>query len=235
MPKLAAALAGSCTVYTYDRRGRGESTDTQPYSVAREVEDLAALIDHAGGSAFVAGLSSGAALALEAAASGLSIRKLALYEPPFIANADVGSAHGNHEAELKRILASGRRGDAVKYFMRDMVNVPAPVVWIMRLMRPMWSRLESVAHTLPYDAAILSDFSVPKHRAAAINVPTLVMAGGKTDTRLCRAAEGIASAIPSAEHRILPGQTHNVSAKVLAPELVRFFLGDVAPDARQAA
>ena len=116
MPKLSALLARHFTVFTYDRRGRGDSGDTQPYAREREVEDIAALIEAAGGSAAVAGLSSGAALALEAAASGLNITKLAAYEPPYVSAAS-GRPEADHEAHLKRILAEGRRGDAVKYFM----------------------------------------------------------------------------------------------------------------------
>lgn len=218
MPKLAPLLASHFTVYIYDRRGRGESGDTAPYAREREVEDLAALIEHAGGSAFVAGLSSGGALALEAARNGLSIKKVAVYEPPFV------DARGvDHRAALEKLLAAGDRGGAVKYFMGPMVGAPSFVVTMMQLMPWIWRKLKAVAHTLPYDAAVMGDFVVPRERLATIAVPTLAMHGGKTDDRLARAAEGVAAAIPGAEHRILPGQTHNVDPKVLARALVEFF------------
>jgi pimeloyl-ACP methyl ester carboxylesterase len=222
MPKLSALLAEHFTVYLYDRRGRGDSGDTQPYSRQREVEDLAALIELAGGSAYVAGLSSGAALALEAAAGGLTgIKKVAAFEPPFIA---AGSNRGEsgHEGALRALIASGRRGDAVKYFMR-MVRVPSFVIFMMQLMPNVWPKLKAVAHTLPYDMAVMGDFTVPAARIASIRVPTLLMDGEKTQERLQRAVDEVARALPSAQRRTLKGQTHNVSADVLTPELVQFF------------
>src|SRR6185436_11543921 len=120
-------LASHFTVYTYDRRGRHESGDTRPYAPSREVEDLAAIVAAAGGRAALLGLSSGAALSLEAAASGLPITKVVAYEPPYVDDAGTGGG-AQHEGELKRLLAAGDRAGALKYFMRDMVNVPALVV-----------------------------------------------------------------------------------------------------------
>jgi pimeloyl-ACP methyl ester carboxylesterase len=222
MPKLASRLAKHFTVYMYDRRGRGESGDTQPYSKAREVEDLGALIEKAGGSAFLLGLSSGGALALEAAASGLAIRKVAVYEPPYVG----ASGHGGgatHERQLDRLLAAGDRGGAVRYFMTTMVGAPAAVVIIMRLMPWIWRKLRAVAHTLPYDAAVMNEFEVPTTRLSTISVPTLVLHGSKTDARLQRAARSVAEAVPEAQSLTLAGQTHNVSPAVLAPAVVTFF------------
>ncbi|MFL5352100.1 alpha/beta fold hydrolase [Archangium sp.] len=221
MPKLSPLLARHFTVFTYDRRGRGDSGDTQPYAREREIEDIAALIEAAGGSAAIAGLSSGAALALEAAASGLNITKLAAYEPPYVATAS-GRPEADHEAHLKRRLSEGSRGDAVKYFMRDMMGAPGFVVLLMRLMPGTWRQLQAVAHTLPYDANVMRGYSVPTERLSAIRVPTLVMNGGKTDPRLKQATEAVAKAVPNARHRTLAGQTHNVSPKVLTPALVEF-------------
>ncbi|ATB41391.1 hydrolase [Cystobacter fuscus] len=221
MPKLSPLLARHFTVFTYDRRGRGDSGDTQPYAREREIEDLAALIEAAGGSAAVAGLSSGAALALEAAASGLNITKLTAYEPPYVSAAS-GRLEADHEANLKRLLSEGGRGDAVQYFMRDMMGAPGFVVLLMRLMPGSWRQLQAVAHTLPYDANVMRGYSVPTERFSSIRVPTLVMNGGKTDPRLKQAAEGVAKAVPNAQHRTLAGQTHNVSPKVLTPALVEF-------------
>ncbi len=222
MPQLAPLLAPHFTVHLYDRRGRGESGDTQPYAKEREVEDIAALIQEAGGSAFIVGLSSGAALALEAAASGLEIRKVAAYEPPFV---DENGQHGGaeHEHQLKRLLAEGNRRGAVKYFMRTMVGMPAPVVIMMQLLPWIWRKMEAVAHTLPYDAAVMSEFKVPAARLATIKIPTLAMHGTKTDVRLQKAARAVAEAVPGAQYRALAGQTHNVKPSVLTPAVLEFF------------
>jgi pimeloyl-ACP methyl ester carboxylesterase len=220
-PKLAPLLARHFTVYAYDRRGRGQSGDTPPYSPAREVEDLAALIEAAGGSASLLGLSSGGALALEAAASGLPISKVAAYEPPYVDHS--GPRDGAaHERQLARLLGEGNRAGAVTYFMRDMVGAPAPIVVMMRVMPWIWRKLQAVAHTLPYDAAVMTEFRVPRARFASIHVPVLVMNGGKTDPRLRDAARAVTTVIPAARHRELAGQTHNVKAAVLAPAIVEF-------------
>ncbi len=228
MPKLAPLLAPHFSVFVYDRRGRGESGDTQPYSKDRELEDIAALIHQAGEAgepALLLGLSSGAALALEAAAGGLlihQIRKVAAYEPPYV---EEGGRQGGaeHLPRLERLVAEGDRGGAVKYFMRDMVGLPAPMVVLMRLMPWVWRKLESVAHTLPYDAAVMNEYRVPAARFSTIAIPTLVMDGGKTDIRLREAVRAVASAVPGARHRTLEGQTHNVNPNVLAPAVIEFF------------
>jgi pimeloyl-ACP methyl ester carboxylesterase len=224
MSKLAGLLSQHFTVVTYDRRGRGDSGDTPPYAVAREVEDIAALIRAAGGHASVFGASSGAALALEAAASGLPIARLVMYEPPFVA-AGTADSEPDHLAKLQQLVAAERRGDAVEYFMKDMVRVPGAMLVMMRLMFPVWTKLKAAAHTLPYDAAVLGDWRVPVQRAGRVKVPALVLHGGKTDPRLSRAAEQVARAIPGAEHRVVAGQTHNVAASALAPILVEFCQG----------
>lgn len=222
MPKLAPLLAQRFTVFTYDRRGRGDSGDTPPYTKERELEDLAALIQAAGGSACLVGLSSGGGLALEAAASGLNIPKLVAYEPPYVAVHDEQHAKANHEAQLQRLLAESRRGDAVKYFMKDMVGAPGFVVFMMRLMPGIWKKLTAVAHTLPYDANIMGDFSVPVKRLGSVRVPSLILYGGKTDAKLKKAAETVADAVPGARRGTLAGQNHNVDPKVLTPAVVEF-------------
>jgi len=220
-PKLAPLLAKQFTVYTYDRRGRGESGDTQPYSTAREVEDLAAIVRAAGGSASLVGLSSGGALALEAAASGVPVDKVIAYEPPYVD--DSGQNGGErHRPELWRRVAGGDRGGAIKYFMRDMVGAPAAMVVMMRMMPWVWRKLESVAHTLPYDAALMTDFRIPRARFASIRTPALIINGGKTQPRLREAARSLAGIIPGAQHRELAGQTHNVNPSVLAPAAAEF-------------
>jgi pimeloyl-ACP methyl ester carboxylesterase len=221
-PKLAPLFARHFTVYTYDRRGRGQSGDMRPYSPAREIEDIAALLEAAGGTSYLLGLSSGGALALEAAASGLPVASVVAYEPPYVdenSHRD-GAVHVDH---LNRLIADGNRAGAVKYFMNDMVGAPAAVLVLLRLMPWIWRKLEAVAHTLPYDAAVMGAFRVPRERFASIGVPTLVMNGAKTDPRLREAARAIVDAIPAARHRELAGQTHNVKPGVLTPAALEFF------------
>ena len=225
--KLARELAANFTVYRYDRRGRGESGDTQPYDGSREVEDLGALIEAAGGSAVLLGLSSGGALALDAAASGLGVTAVIAYEPPYVQERDGGSGAA-HEAVLRRLLASGDRGGAVTYFMKDMVGAPAFVPVMMRLFFWVWPKLVAVAHTLPYDAAVMTGFRVPRARFAAITTPVLVLNGSKTDTRLKAAVRVIAQTIPHAQQAELAGQTHNVNARVLAVAVRGFLNGSHA-------
>ena len=219
--KLAPLLARQFTVYTYDRRGRAGSEDTLPYAPAREIEDLAAIVEAAGGSASLLGLSSGGALALEAAAQGLPIAKVIAYEPPYVEDGGQDDG-GRHERALARLLADDNRGGAVKYFMRDMVGAPGAIVVMMRLMPWVWRKLVAVAHTLPYDAAIMRHFRVPRDTFAAIRTPALVMNGSKTDARLRSAARTVAGVIPGAQYRELAGQTHNVTPGVLAPAVAEF-------------
>ena len=222
--KLAPLLARHFTVYAYDRRGRGQSGNRSAYAPAREVEDLGALVAHAGGSASLLGLSSGGALALHAAASGLPVDRVIAYEPPYVDALGVNGG-ATHEPELQRLVAEGRRGDAVRYFMRDMVGIPAPFVIMMQAMPWIWRKLAAVAHTLPYDAAVMTSFRVPRSRFASIRVPAVIMNGSKTDRRLKEAARMVAETIPLAEHRELPGQTHNVKADVLAAALIDIVSG----------
>jgi pimeloyl-ACP methyl ester carboxylesterase len=229
---LAEALSEHFTVITYDRRGRGESGDTAPYSVEREVEDLAALIEAAGGSAHLCGFSSGAVLALDAAARGLPVTGLALYEPPFIVDDTRPPAPGDYVEQLNALLAANRRGDTVRLFMRH-VGMPAPLVWLMRL-SPAWGKLKRVAHTLPYDGAVMGDTQLgnplPADRWPGTKVRTLVIVGGKSPTFFHNGATSLTELLPNAEHRVLDGQTHMVKAKALAPVLVDHFAG-----ARQGA
>lgn len=213
--KFARLLEKDFTVYRYDRRGRGESGDTQPYDPAREVEDLAALIQHAGGSAILLGLSSGAALSLHAAAARLPIDRVLAYEPPYVREQSSDGADPGHEAHLRRLVASGNRGGAVTYFMRDMVGAPAFVPIMMRLFFWMWPKLVAVAHTLPYDAAVMTTFCVPHARFATISTPVLVMNGTKTDLRLKAAAGAVAGTIPGAHRIEVAGQNHNVQPAAL--------------------
>ena len=222
---LARLLARDFTVYTYDRRGRGDSGDTAPYAVEREVEDLAALLAEAGGTAFVYGISSGAALALEAASRLPGITKLALYEAPFIVDASRQPVPQDNLAQITALVAADRRGDAVKYFMKQ-VGAPAIFVTLMRFM-PVWSKLKAVAHTLPYDFTILDGRQLgkplPAQRWAAVTLPTLVMDGGKSEAWMRHGTAALAQSLPNAEYRTLPGQTHMLKPEALAPALVEFY------------
>jgi pimeloyl-ACP methyl ester carboxylesterase len=221
MQPLAAVLQDSFTVYTYDRRGRGESSDTTPYAVAREVEDLQALIAQVGGEAYVYAISSGAALALATAAAGPWITKLAFYEPPFMAEVEDGARIKEYTERLNDLLDAGRKGDAVALFMTN-VGVPAEAVAGMRAQAG-WATLEAIAPTLAYDDQVLGDGSVPRDLASTIAVPALVLAGGASPQSLQQAAKATADALPTAEHRTLDGQTHDVAPDALAPALVEFF------------
>jgi len=220
--KLTPLLASRFTVYRYDRRGRGQSGDTQPYTPEREMEDLGALIERAGGTASLLGLSSGGALALHAAAAGRGVDRVVAYEPPYVAEAAAQGEPAAHEAQLRRLVASGDRGAAVTYFMRDMVGAPAFVPIMMRLMPWIWRKLKAVAHTLPYDAAVMTEFRVPRARFAAIDRPVLVLNGSRTDARLKTAARVLTDTIPGARHAELAGQTHNVNPAVLAAGIMDF-------------
>ena len=222
--QLAALLAQHFMVFHYDRRGRGDSSDTQPYAVEREIEDLDTLIREAGDSAFVFGMSSGAVLALDAAARGLAITKLALYEPPFNSgDENARQASENYTRQLTALLAEGRRGDAVA-FARTSWGTPAEAVVAMR-QTPVWPLFESVAPTLAYDNAIMGYGSVTAERLASITVPTLVVSGGASPAFMHNAAQAVARALPNAQHRILEGQTHNFAPDALAPVLEQFFAG----------
>ncbi|WP_030240964.1 alpha/beta fold hydrolase [Streptomyces sp. NRRL S-350] len=221
---VAEQLSAHHTVWAYDRRGRGGSGDTAPFAVEREIEDLAAVIAAAGGSAVVFGISSGAALALRAAAAGVDIARLAVYEPPFSTEEEQSARFVEYADELEAAIAEGRRGDAVAAFM-TFVGVPAEMLDGMRS-APMWPLLEAIAPTLAYDAAALgarTGAKVPVDVLARIAVPTLVLDGGASPESLRAPARAVAAAVPGAEYRTLAEQTHDVAADVLVPELVKFY------------
>jgi pimeloyl-ACP methyl ester carboxylesterase len=225
MPKLAEQLTPHFTVYTYDRRGRGDSGDTPPYAPDREVEDIEALVALAGDTVYLHGTSSGAALALEAAKQIRSVAKLAAYEPPFIVDDTRTPMPDDWLPRLKGLVADGRRGDAVKMFMR-FVGTPAIFTAVMPF-TPVWGRLKAVAPTLPYDITIVHDHQLgaPLTSAewAAVKVPTLVVAGGKSPTWMTNGTRALAGALPDATYRTLPGQNHMVKAQAIAPALTGFF------------
>jgi pimeloyl-ACP methyl ester carboxylesterase len=220
---LAEFLAPHFTVFTYDRRGRGDSGDTPPYAVEREIDDLAALIGAAGGAAAVFGYSSGASLALQAAGHALPITRLAVYDAPYIPDRSHLPPPTDHAAHLAELIAAGRRGEAVEYFQRDMVGLPEEVVTQLR-QAPFRPALEAMAHTLVYEANILGDQSLPSELAAAIAIPTLVVAGGASPF-MRAGAEALADALPRGQARILEGQTHDLVPSVLGPVLEEFLAG----------
>jgi pimeloyl-ACP methyl ester carboxylesterase len=223
---LAALLAPHLTVFAYDRRGRGDSGDTPPYTVEREVDDLGALIAEAGGSASVFGHSSGAMLALEGAARGLPITKLALYEPPFFVDDGHTPLPTDYVSRLVELASSGRRGDAVEYFMATGPGVPADAIAEMR-QAPYWPAMEALAHTLAYDGMVMGDTMsgspAPIRRFASITVPTLVIDGGASPAWARNAVQAIVDVLPDARRRTLEGQTHAADPQVLAPVLEEFF------------
>jgi len=220
---VAAALARWFTVFNYDRRGRGDSGDTPPYAAEREVEDLAALVEMAGGSAMVFGGSSGAGLVLQAAVQNPAISKLAVWEPPYHVDESAPKLPPDFAERLAALVRNGRRADAVELFMVDAAEVPAQAVAAMRL-QPSWSESEAVAHTLAYEAAVMGPGNaLPAERLAAIAQPVLVLTGGNSPAWVTKAGTAVAGTIPGAVHRVLEGQTHSVSPAALAPELLVFF------------
>lgn len=219
---LAAALADRFTAFVYDRRGRGESGDTAPYAVQREVEDLAALIGAAGGEACLCGVSSGGALVLEAAASGLPVRMAAVYETPFADFSEEGAKErAAYTENLTAALAEGRRGAAVELFMR-LAGMPDEMIEGAR-QSPMWAGMEAAAPSLAYDNTVMGDGLVPRDRLASIPVPVLAVAGGASPEWLREATRAVAEAVPRGSYRSLEGQTHMVDPNALAPVLAEYF------------
>ena len=227
MEQLARLLGERCTVINYDRRGRGDSTEAGPFALEREIEDIGALIDAAGGSASLWGWSSGGALALWAAAAGIGVEGVSVYEIPFMVDPDDKLPAPDYGSRLQELVAAGDRIGAVKHFMRNAIGMPAPLVALMPLM-PMWKGLKSTAHTLPYDWAALGEhrmYGAPLDPSefAGIDVPTLVVSGAESPSNLRKSAKALAEVLPNAEHRELDGVSHNVKMDRLAPVLADFF------------
>ncbi|MEV5030345.1 alpha/beta fold hydrolase [Paenibacillus sp. LPE1-1-1.1] len=229
--QLAQLLSEHFTVYNYDRRGRGDSGDTQPYDIAREIEDLQALIDEAGGTANVWGLSSGAVLALQAAASGVNIQKLALHEPPFVVDDADRKPPKNFTAHINELISANRRAEAIQYFMTKGMGAPSFVVSLMRIMPGVWARLMAVAHTLPYDAALLNGYMdgkpLPANLWSKVTMPTLVLEGTESPSALRHGAQALARVLPYAQllSKKGLGHTKKLDAKIIAAELAAFFKG----------
>lgn len=226
MTRLAELLASDFTVYHYDRRGRGDSGDTTPYAIEREIEDIDALVQAAGGSAYAMGMSSGAVLTLRAAAHGIGFRKIALYEPPLILDDSRPPLPADYVQQLDVMTHSGRGGDAVALFMTAAVGMPEEYVTPMRS-EPFWAGLEAIAHTIAYDGRIMGnlmsgDPSVLKP-FATVSVPTLVIGGTGSPSFMQEGAQALATTLPNGDHRSLADQTHDVDPTVLAPVLKEYF------------
>jgi pimeloyl-ACP methyl ester carboxylesterase len=224
MKELGELLSEHFTVIHYDRRGRGDSTDTQPYALEREIEDIEALIDESGGSASLYGISSGAALAMEAAlVLPNKVKMLAMYEAPFNDDESAQQVWREYVKQLKELLDQGRNGDAVGLFMMLVGASPEDVEGIKQT--PMWPLWESIGPTLAYDhiAALGEDAAVPVERAARVTVPTLILDGSQSFPFMHGTAKKLAATIPNAQHRTLDGQTHEVASEALAPVLIEFF------------
>ncbi|HYS35296.1 MAG TPA: alpha/beta hydrolase [Pseudonocardiaceae bacterium] len=224
--KIQALLAEHFTVVHYDRRGRGESGDAPTYAVEREIEDIGALIDAVGGSAALYGMSSGAVLALDAAAAGLPVTMLALYEAPLVVDDGRPPVPSDAAERAAAAVAAGRPGDAVTLFMTECVGVPAEIVAGIR-QSPKWAELASVAHTLPYDLTILrgtvSGAPLSTERWAAVTVPTLVIDGGASPPQMAGAANALADVLPNARRDTIPGQQHDVAPDLVVPVLTKFY------------
>lgn len=236
---LVPLLAPHFTVINYDRRGRGDSGDTPPYAVQREVEDIEALIDQAGGTAYLYGISSGAVLALEAASKlPAKVKKVVMYEPPFIIDDSRLPAPADYVEQLEAAIAAGKPGDAVEIFMIKAVGIPPEFVAQMRhtppselfdseMKPPEWAEMEKVAHTLAYDGRIMGDMMqgkpLPAGKWSAVTMPVLVITGGNSEPFFHDGAKALVKDLPNAKHRILEGQDHAVAPTALAPMLSDFF------------
>jgi pimeloyl-ACP methyl ester carboxylesterase len=223
MSGIAAALSPWFTVFNYDRRGHGDSGDTPPYAVERETEDLAALITAAGGSAAIFGGSSGAALALRAAAQNPAVSKLALWEPPYHVDDSAPKLPYDFASRLHRLVGEGRRADAIELFMVEAVQATPEAVAAMRT-QPFWPDLEAAAQTLAYEADVMGpDNVLPAELLATVTQPTLVLNGGNSPAWMTSAGKAVTQAVPGGVQRILEDQAHNVAPQAIVPELLEFF------------
>jgi pimeloyl-ACP methyl ester carboxylesterase len=223
---LAEELAKHFTVINYDRRGRGDSGDTAPYAIEREIEDLRALVAEVGGTASVYGHSSGAGLVLHAAADGLPAPKVVLHEPPYAPDREEERRIAQEfAANLEPILAQGRHGEAVELVMTTIMQMPPEIARQMRS-EPWWAGMEAMAPTIAYDSEIMGDSrggTIPIDLVGTVNTPALVLCGGASPAWMIDITKQIADAMPNGRQRILEGQEHVVPPEILVPVLVEFF------------
>jgi len=226
MAQIADMLSKHFTVYNYDRRGRGDSGDTQPFAKEREIEDLQALVEDAGGKAMVLGFSSGSALVLDTAEVTPGITKIALYEPPFVVDDGRPPLASDYVAHLNQLVADGKRGDAVKYFMTQAVGMPEEYLGGMD-QDPSWETMLKIAHTIAYDGAFVADVMqgkpLPTDRWANIAAPTLVIEGGASDPWFHSGGDALAKVLKNAARENLEGQTHQVAPEAIVPVLEKYF------------
>jgi len=239
MYELVNPLSEHFTVINYDRRGRGDSTDTPPYDVQREVEDIEALIDAEGGSAYLYGLSSGAVLALEVASKlPTKVTKAALYEPPLILDDSRPPIPADYVEQLNAAIAAGNPGGAVEIFMTKAVLIPEEFVEYMKnpppgasfgegAKPPTWAEMEAVAHTLPYDGVIVREVTagnpLPAGKWASATSQVVVITGENSEPFFHNGAKALKESLPNAETSVLAGQNHAVSPAAIAPVLIEFF------------
>jgi pimeloyl-ACP methyl ester carboxylesterase len=223
-PQLVGFLSHHLTVYTYDRRGRGDSGDTPPYAVDREIEDIEALIEESGGNASLYGHSSGAALAFEAASKlGSKVKALAMYEAPYNDDPEAQRAWKEYRGRLSALLDAGRNGDAVALFMK-LVGMPEEQISGMQH-APIWPMFEALGPSLAHDhlGVMGETAAVPLLRAAQLTTSVLVMSGGASYPFMTATALALSKAFPNGKLRTLSGETHDVSPETLAPALTSFF------------
>src|SRR5947209_3555365 len=227
MTHLAELLGKHFTVYNYDRRGRGDSGDTRPFAKEREIEDLQALVENAGGTAMVFGISSGAVLSLDAAAVTPGMTKVGVYEPTLMVDESRQPVPADYAEHLMTLAAEGKRDEAVEYFLTQAVGIPTEYIGGMKQDQATWSGMTGVAHTIAYNAAFVGKLMqgkpLPTDRWVKVTLPVLVIDGGASDAWVHHAADALAKVLPHASHHTLAGQTHMVDPKVLAPVIIAFF------------
>lgn len=219
---LAGLLAAQFTVHAYDRRGRGDSSDTAPYTVERELEDLAAVVEHAAaGTPALYGHSGGAIVALRAVAQGLPVSRVAAYEPPWEVTEDRAEHNAALAEQVGALVKEGRRDEALAAFIAGAWGLPPSAIDQMKG-GLQWKAMDAFVPTLPYECAVTGDQRIPTARLAAITVPTLLLAGGESDAWARDAVTAAAAAVPGAQHQLIPGQGHGVDQTALAPVLAKF-------------
>lgn len=223
---LAELLGEHCTVYDYDRRGRGESTNTRPFTKVREIEDIQALVEEAGGEAMLVGFSSGGAVTLETTAVTPGVTKAFIYEVPFIVD-DSRQPLDDYEGHTTKLVAEGKLDELLEYFVTVVAGIPAEFVGGIKQDQAMWARMRAIAPTIPHDAAFMSEFMKGKPLPAGywgnVKVPVLVGDGGASPAWLRHAAEALAEALPQASRKTFEGQTHSFDPRALAPAIIEFF------------